>query len=421
MLDIRNTIQHRLVYPDFQPIISLRTRSIIGFESLIRGLSSTDNAHPLSPSVLLDEAAGAGVEIEFDRLCRDTAITRFASIFPGNSGPLLFLNLNTIIIDRGVVGSGYLLNSVIEANIPAERVVIEIIESKVNDMDALLRFIKRCRTDGFLIALDDFGEGESGFGRIAAIKPDIIKVDRCLTDNIHESFHKQEIFRTVCRLGSRIGTLVLAEGVETEADTLFCLEAGADLFQGFHFGRPERLSDSSTAAVYKIIETTANNFRCNFTRSMDRRKRYFSHIHELVSDMVESVRHCDQAEQTGMLTVLADSSPLIECLYLLDMNGRMMTPTVFRTPLSANPVVFGDMMTSSLFTPAKAGDELNLKEYFLHIYCGLTMYTSDPYISKASGKQCITVARKYTTSSKAERILCCDIRSPLETGDIPGQ
>ena len=86
-----------------------------------------------------------------------------------------------------------------------------------------------------LIALDDMGTGYSNLERIASIKPDIIKLDRSLIQDIDREYHKQELFDFFLKLAHKIGVFVVVEGIETEAEALSCLERGADLVQGFYF------------------------------------------------------------------------------------------------------------------------------------------------------------------------------------------
>ena len=74
-----------------------------------------------------------------------------------------------------------------------ENIAIEIIESDVEDLKELQRFVQLYRSYGFLIALDDVGAGHSNLNRIPLIKPDILKIDRFLVQNIQDDFYKQEV------------------------------------------------------------------------------------------------------------------------------------------------------------------------------------------------------------------------------------
>ena len=72
------------------------------------------------------------------------------------------------------------------------------------------------------------------------MRPDVIKIDRSLITGVDGDFYKQETFKSLVSLRRRIGALVVAEGIETEAEAVTALELGADLLQGFFLGRPQR-------------------------------------------------------------------------------------------------------------------------------------------------------------------------------------
>lgn len=88
---------------------------------------------------------------------------------------MLFLNLETSLIDHGVVGSGVLINQVNVAQLSTDFIVMEIIETKLENIDALAEFIKMYREYGFSFALDDVGAGCSNLDRIPVTQPDILK------------------------------------------------------------------------------------------------------------------------------------------------------------------------------------------------------------------------------------------------------
>ncbi len=75
--------------------------------------------------------------------------------------------------------------------------------------------------------------------RITLIKPNILKIDRSLIQNIDKEYYKQEIVKSLINLIKKFGGLSLAEGVEREEEIIKSLELGADIFQGFYFSKPD--------------------------------------------------------------------------------------------------------------------------------------------------------------------------------------
>lgn len=124
----------------FQPLVSIKKRSIVGLEALARSTNPL-NGERIPPDTLFRKASSEGMVLELDRCCRQKAFENFRSLRARNTDLLLFLNFDTSIIDQGVVGSNYLLHQVERMGLAPNTVAIEIIESRVQDQRALQRFV----------------------------------------------------------------------------------------------------------------------------------------------------------------------------------------------------------------------------------------------------------------------------------------
>jgi EAL domain-containing protein (putative c-di-GMP-specific phosphodiesterase class I) len=127
----------------------------------------------------------------------------------------------------------------------ASRVILEVTERATLPTSPLLADrIARLRKLGYRLAVDDIGAGYSGLTSFTELTPEIVKVDMSLVRNVHTSAAKQRTIGALCRLCHEVGTLVVAEGVETldERDTLVNL--GCDLLQGYLLGKPNRILPS---------------------------------------------------------------------------------------------------------------------------------------------------------------------------------
>jgi len=180
-INIREIIKVQSIKTYFQPVISLKKMKIIGLEALTRGFDR--NGNRVAPNDLFRVAELENLLIEFDRLCRRTALASFVPFYHAYPDLMLFLNLNTSIIDQGVVGSGNLINSVRDFKINPSNIVIELVENIILNIEDLRKFSATYHEYGFLIALDDFGKGGSNLERIVDIMPDIsfpLKTRTCL-------------------------------------------------------------------------------------------------------------------------------------------------------------------------------------------------------------------------------------------------
>jgi EAL domain-containing protein (putative c-di-GMP-specific phosphodiesterase class I) len=120
-----------------------------------------------------------------------------------------------------------------------QRLVLEAHEDAVADPPAMRQLRDRLAPLGVGLAYDDFGAGRSRLNELAEAPPDFLKLDMRLIRGIEQAPARQEVVRAMCDLSDRLGTRVIAEGVETEAEAACCRRLGCHLGQGFLFGRPQ--------------------------------------------------------------------------------------------------------------------------------------------------------------------------------------
>ena len=157
----------------FQPIVSLKNNTIYGYEALSRGPSDS----PLhSPINLLDAASRHGRTAELDLLCRELAIQQFGRL---NLPHKLFLDTIPAVLLQADYQHGLTLKFLEKANIPPNRVVIELTEQyPIEDYPLMREATEHYRSMGFTIALDDLGAGYAGLRTWSELKPDFVKLDR---------------------------------------------------------------------------------------------------------------------------------------------------------------------------------------------------------------------------------------------------
>ena len=391
---VRGIIEKKSIESYFQPLVSLKNGRIIGMEALSRGVWRGEIVMPLQ---LFAAAEKSGQRLALDRLCRDKAFSAFGAAKCREW--LLFVNIDASILTEGVVGSDYLLESVNQKGIAAERVVIEISEACNHSRGMLERFIDQYRRRGFMIALDDVGIGDSNFARILMAKPDVIKIDRCMVHNLLQDAYKKEMFLSLVTLAQRVGAVTVAEGVESDEEALAVCELGADYAQGYYYSRPQPASETATFAdlneKMKIAAARYHSYKirktAEFYRCLDAQER-------TVKELAARIAECPAEEITSLLrSMLRD--PAIECLYVLDSQGRQITDSICEVR------GFG---TKSLFQPDPKGSDQSAKVYCLHILAGRDFYISDPYLSMATGRLNRTMSCRIHTENKNEYILCVD-------------
>jgi len=399
--DLQEILDKESILIHFQPQVSLKRKAVIGLEALSRGLDP-HTGKLIPPTLLFGQARDGASRLALDRVCRTKALEAFSPLHRRDKSVMLSMNLDASCINEETRGSNQVLKLVKQYDVRPSNVIIEIIESGCQDQDALLEFVRFYRKKNFLIALDDVGVGFSNLDRIPLVQPDVIKLDRSLITDVHRHFHKLEVVRSFVQMAQRIGCLVLAEGVET-ADEVMCLLAnGVDVFQGFFFARPAPGLEAVPGLSEKMA-ALAEKHRENQTRLIARRKRLYSNYDLILLTMCHSLAEEPTAGLDRAMIRFLDAYPNVECLYVLDMRGRQVSDTL------CNP----DKLKRSkrlLYEPARMGTDHSLKEYFLPIQAGLEKFTTEPYISLASGNLCTTISHVfYHKSGGRHLILCADM------------
>lgn len=118
--------------------------------------------------------------------------------------------------------------------------VLEICEDDISD-DAVIERVSFLKKNGFVIAMDDFGSGHSNLLRLNQAHFDIIKLDLKLLNRVPADLWATSFYREIVNLCSSKGSLIVAEGVETQAQSDFVRWSGVDLIQGFLYASPKLL------------------------------------------------------------------------------------------------------------------------------------------------------------------------------------
>lgn len=220
----------RLIRSVFQPIVDLDSGSVVAYEALSRGPVGQLER----PDVLFDVARTSGRLTELDELCRRTALESAIAI--EMFAPLtLFVN-----VEPAVLESARLEELVVLAEqAPGElQVVLEITERAIAERPAqLLATVSRLRAAGWRIALDDVGANDMSLAFMPLLRPDIVKLDLSLVQK-RPGPAVAEIMNAVNAYAERSGAVLLAEGIEDEKHLEIARALGAQLGQGWMFGRP---------------------------------------------------------------------------------------------------------------------------------------------------------------------------------------
>jgi EAL domain-containing protein (putative c-di-GMP-specific phosphodiesterase class I) len=218
----------------YQPIVSLADRSVVAHEALLRGVV---DGREVGGGDLFFVAEQAGWLDRLDRIGRESAITGAADWLGAGD---LFINVHPTSIYRPQVCLASTERAVHDAGITAGQLVVEVVESHaIADRGHLVSVLEHYRSLGWRVALDHVAAGWSSLSLLAAVRPEVVKLDKGLVQELPDA-GARTVLRALVELAHQLGAVVVAEGVETEqlADEVTAL--GADLGQGWLFGRPVR-------------------------------------------------------------------------------------------------------------------------------------------------------------------------------------
>jgi EAL domain-containing protein (putative c-di-GMP-specific phosphodiesterase class I) len=193
-----------------------------------------------APNFWFDDARKAGRRRELELAAVRVEAEAFVDPALGHCYVSLNAEPDTILEQKGLREA--------LVGIPLEHVVLEITEeAPVHDYAALQRALEPFRDEGARLAVDDAGSGYASLRHIHQLAPDIIKLDITLTRDVDTDETKGAIAAAFTTFASKMGILVVAEGVQTRAELEMLREMGVQYGQGYFLRRPATLAEATAA------------------------------------------------------------------------------------------------------------------------------------------------------------------------------
>ncbi len=237
--DLREALNNNEFELYYQPIVSLKTGRIAGFESLIRWLSPKRGF--VSPGEFIAVAEETGLIIPLGQWILQQACEQMHSWhehFTNYSSLLISVNLSSRQFSQPQLVEQ--VQQILEiTGLNKNSLKLEITESMVmDDVENAISLLHRLKELGLQLSMDDFGTGFSSFSYLHRFPMDTLKVDRSFVTNMSKSQKNQEIVSTIVMLGHKLGMEVVAEGIETETEMKALQILGCEYGQGYFFSKP---------------------------------------------------------------------------------------------------------------------------------------------------------------------------------------
>ena len=249
-MELRRCLETGGLEVAFQPILTVESGAISGFEALARWHHPVlGNVTPVEFIPLAEESGlivALGTQI-LEKACRQVALWNILWHTD------LSLNVN---VSPRQFADPHLLKTVLEVlsrtHLSPALLRLEITETALLVNQSLAKeTLTAARAHGICISLDDFGTGYSSLAFLLNLPVDEVKVDRSFVSEMRSDPQRKELVKAVVQLGLSLGKRVVAEGVETEEDLRELAAMGCECAQGWHIGRP--LSAEATEASLPFL------------------------------------------------------------------------------------------------------------------------------------------------------------------------
>jgi diguanylate cyclase (GGDEF)-like protein len=236
--ELRSAITADILVPHYQPLVSLKSDRIIGFEALARWENRTFG--PIAPDVFIPIAVETGlINVLGDQLFRRACLD--ANAWPGDF--TLAFNVSPIQLRDPTLGLR-ILSILGQTGFSPHRLEIEITESAlVEDIGVAKTVIDELRQAGVRIALDDFGTGYATLSQLLSFRLDKIKIDRGFVSHLDDCADSRVIVRAILGLAKGFGLTTTAEGVENAGQLAYLVANDCTEGQGYLFSKAVPAAD----------------------------------------------------------------------------------------------------------------------------------------------------------------------------------
>ncbi len=236
--DLRKALDQGEFRVHYQPIVSLETGKITGFEALTRWQRPEGI---LSPAAFITVAEEIGIIIPMNRqLLREACIRLrgWQSEFPSNPPLTMSVNITPKEFAQPDLASE-IRKCLDETGVDPRCLQLEIVETiAMGDAEKSGQVLAKLKALGVRLSIDDFGTGYSSLSRLRRIPVDTLKIDRAFISNMDSDPENREIVRVIIMLAHNLGLKVVAEGTETVEQVNLLKQLNCEMTQGYFFSRP---------------------------------------------------------------------------------------------------------------------------------------------------------------------------------------
>lgn len=375
----RYILEEKAIETVFQPIISLQTGQIYGYEALTRGPINTVLHNPEN---LFDYALKTGKLWELENVCRANALKCAHEL---QAEGKLFLNVNPNVMNDPKFKQGFTKEFLSHFQMDSDSIVFEITEREaINNLKDFINTIDHYKRQYYQIAIDDVGSGYSGLNIITDVRPHFIKLDMKLTRNINKDRTKQLLVRSLCEFANYSQIHIIAEGIETMEELHTLIAMGVHFGQGYYIQKPNSKLFPVRSELISIIKKENN--RKNSIISNRLTDTSIEHIatplHMISSDMpISKVSKLMESNDSLPGFCIKENKKLIGVITRNKLHLKFSGPYGYslynKKPVSA--IMSRQFMKVDASTPIDVVAKIAMKRDPLHLYDFITITKEDNY------------------------------------------
>ncbi len=238
-VDLYEAIENQEFELYYQPIISLKTGKLSGFEALVRWNSPIRGF--VSPGVFIPTAERTSSIIPLGEWILKQACEQMyqwqQECSDGNS---LFISINLSVRQFEQKDLIEKIQHILDTTgLPPQNLKLEITESMVMDnVESAIAILEKLKSLGIRLSMDDFGTGFSSFSYLHRFPMDTLKIDRSFVSNLSKSTKNREIVSSIIMLAHKLNMDVIAEGIETSEEQDILHAFNCEYGQGYLFSKP---------------------------------------------------------------------------------------------------------------------------------------------------------------------------------------
>jgi diguanylate cyclase (GGDEF)-like protein len=250
--DLRHAIERRELSMHYQPLVSLKDGSIVGFEALLRWHHHELGMIPPAKFIPIAEDSSLIVPITIwilQETCQQLA--KWKQISPSYNNLIVSVN-----ISGKHLSNDELIDDVEQAleisGLSPDSLKLEITESvAMENAEHTIEILTRLKRIGVQLSIDDFGTGYSSLSVLHRLPFDTLKIDRSFVYSVGENGENSEILQTIISLAKNLKMKVIAEGIETESQLALLQYLGCDFGQGYLLAKPQPKQDAEKLLYQK--------------------------------------------------------------------------------------------------------------------------------------------------------------------------